>query len=185
VDLNTKDKIDACLKQAEMGAAKVANRQIYEWKVTLLIWGGLLAAAKFMREAQVDVPTGILIAGGFAFLAIYAFVWLRGIWIGNKYDKEWDIFYRLEAAKLIRSDSHTVAPPPLKGTLPLDAFIADYSPRFQFFMTTLIVAATISVIASNRLGTDQKNRQQCGPVNESQPICSDTKGTSSAAGSRH
>ncbi len=182
--MDAKDKIDACLKLAEMGAARWEKRQNYEWKVTLLVWAGLLAGAKFMHEARVDVSAGILIGGGIAFLALYAFLWLRGVWTGNHNDKAWDIFYRRAAAELISTDSNTVASPPPKAKPPLREFLADYSPLFQILVTALIVAAAIAVIASTPLGTDQKNRQQGGAANRSQPIRSETNQTSSAAGSR-
>jgi hypothetical protein len=181
--MDAKDKIDACLKLAEMGAARWKNRQTYEWKVTLLIWAGLLAGAKFMREAEVAVPTRPLIAGGVAFLALYAFLWLRGVWTGNYNDKAWDIFYRKAAAELISTDSNTVARPPAREEPPLRKFLVDYSPLFQILMTALIVAAAIAVIASTPLGTDQKNRKGV-PANGSQPIRLETNGMPSATGFR-
>ena len=151
--LSAKDKLDACLKQAELGAALWKKRQNYEWKVTLLLWGGLLASAKFVQEAHVPVRLGFLVIGGIAFLVFYAVVWLRGLWRANHNDKQWEIFFRCEAAKLLSNDSSTVGSPPRKVSPGFLLFLADYSALFQILVTGLVVTAAITVMASKTIGT--------------------------------
>jgi len=99
--MDKKDKIELCFKQAELGASRWDRRRNDEWKVTLLFWGGLLASAKFIREANVSVPLIFLIVGGISFIAIYTFIWLRGLWRANYNDKNWEFFYR--AGKGVKS----------------------------------------------------------------------------------
>lgn len=72
--MDKKDKIELCLKQSEIGAARWDRRRNDEWKVTLLFWAGLLASAKFLREAQVSVPLACLVIGLIGFLLLYTFV---------------------------------------------------------------------------------------------------------------
>lgn len=162
--MDKKDKIDLCLKQAELAGSRWDRRRDYEWKVALLFWGGLLAASKFIREADVYIPFVFLCVGGILFVLIYTFVWLRGIWIANYNDKAWEFFFRSQAAKLLSSDSDEVSTAPPKAKPPLRQFLKDYSMIFQAVMTALITFAAIAIIGSKTTPNKQSLLQEPNTV---------------------
>ena len=156
--MEKKDKIEFCLKQAELGAARWDRRRTDEWKVTLLFWAGLLAAAKFAHGAKVVIPLVALCSGGTIFILLYVFVWLRGLWMANHNDKQWEMHFRYEAAKLMSSQDDNVSPPPSKTKPPLKMFLCSYSMIFQMAMTLIITILALMIIAN----TPQPQNDQTG-----------------------
>ena len=151
--MTEKEKIEFFLKQSELGASRWDRRRIDEWKVTFIFWAGLLASAKFLREATVQVPLGWLIIGGVLFLALYVFAWLYGLWCANYNDKSWEFFHRAEALRMLaginseEKDLKEEASKLLTKKKPtIWKFLSSYSMLFQIAITALIMSAAILIV---------------------------------------
>src|SRR3990172_3969136 len=96
------EKLAACMRLAEFAATRHDGRREYEWKVTLGLWGAIIAAIATFRGESLPSWLGPLT------LLIFSFVWLRGVWVANEKDKALFIHYRTQAERLLTHPSHHV-----------------------------------------------------------------------------
>lgn len=76
------DKADSLIELAKLAATRHDERRRYEWRVSFAFWGLIIAAIAQKSSLQFICPgVGIIV------VALYAFLWLRGIWAANDNDK--------------------------------------------------------------------------------------------------
>ena len=147
-----KELCDGCFEQARLGASRWDRRRSYEWKLTLGLWAGVLAAAKFLSDAQMSWGTGGvagLIAFAFALFLLYVIVWIPGIWAANQSDKDWEFHFRKQAATLLRDPNHKVGEPPKR----VDRSFRkcwDWSMTFQAGITFVVLSAAVLLVLMPR-----------------------------------
>lgn len=100
--MNDKDHFDGLMRLAELRTHRATNRQIYEWRVTFGLWAMIAAATLYLKEKQIPLWLGV------AILFIYAFFWLRPIYVAHKRDNKTAEFY-IERAILVLSPDHKIA----------------------------------------------------------------------------
>jgi hypothetical protein len=136
------EKFDSCIKLAEFGAARHDGRREYEWKVTLGLWGAIVAGIATVRGQP--LPGWV----GYATVLAFSFLWLRGIWVANEKDKRLSIHYREQAEAVLREDGQKVAE--FKLALPwykqLFGFLLDWSMVFQIATTAGLVLLAYAFI---------------------------------------
>jgi len=131
MDLTPHERFEACMKLAEFGATRHDGRREYEWKVTLGLWAAVVAGIATFRGQP--LPRWL----GYVTIIVFAFLWLRGIWVANEKDKTLSIHYRREAEELLKKPAHAVTSFTL--TLPwykqAFGFLLDWSMLFQIATT--------------------------------------------------
>lgn len=146
--MTPKEKFDACVKQAELGASRWDQRRSYEWKMTLGLWAGILASGKFIADKEWHISLPVLIIAGLLLLIAYAHFWLRGLWAANQSDKDWEFHFRREAAKILHGNQNEIGPPPTRTRPSWKFVLIDWSLQFQLLITIFILAVAIAIIAA-------------------------------------
>jgi len=78
------DKADSLIELAKLAATRHDERRKYEWKVSFAFWGLIIGAIAKKSYLQFICPWPWV---GIAVVALYAFFWLRPIWVANENDK--------------------------------------------------------------------------------------------------
>ena len=126
------ERFEACMKLAEFGASRHDGRREYEWKVTLGLWAVIVAAiATFHGQT---LPKWL----GYVTIFVFAFLWLRGVWVSNEKDKTLSLHYRRQAEQLLTNSSPT-SEVSFTSTIPwykqAFGFLFDWSMLFQLVTT--------------------------------------------------
>ncbi len=130
------ERFEACMKLAEFGASRHDGRREYEWKVTLGLWAVIVAAiATFHGQV---LPKWL----GYVTIFVFAFLWLRGVWVSNQKDKTLSLHYRQQAEQLLTNPMPSKEAP-FTGTIPWHqqafGFLFDWSMLFQLVTTIGLV----------------------------------------------
>lgn len=131
--MTPKEKFDACAKLADLAAERHNSRRDYEWKVSLGLWGALLASATIIH-------TSLPLWSPFALTACYVVSWLIPLWRSNANDKSrFDHFFS-QGVKLLTSGVHVIEiePPRRKGWALIRGYFKDWSMWFQTLVTWVI-----------------------------------------------
>jgi hypothetical protein len=133
--MDTKDTIEACMKQAEYYANLHDHRREYEWKITLGFWAAILASIQVMKGKDVEWWVGLILLLG------YSFLWLRGIWVANENDKSRARHFRQHAEMLLLDPTHRLSPSPgrVSGGRIVFGFLGDWSMLFQMAATAVLL----------------------------------------------
>jgi len=134
------DKANPLIELAKLAASRHDERRKYEWKVSFAFWGLIIGAiAKKNSLPQVSPAIGVSI------IILYAFFWLRAIWVANENDKRQSRHFVGEASSSLMNPDHILtAPPPKIGCsswLFWIGFLRDWAMLFHLLVTTAIVLA--------------------------------------------
>ena len=99
--MNEKDNFDGLMRIAELRTHRATNRQNFEWKVTFGLWALITAASLYLKDKSVPLWLGPGV------LLIYAFFWLRPIYVAHARDNRAAAFY-LEHAISVLSPDHKI-----------------------------------------------------------------------------
>jgi len=94
--MTDKDQFDGFMRLAELRTLRATNRQIYEWRVTFGLWAIITAATLYLKDKPIPFWLGI------ATLFIYAFFWLRPIYVAHKRDNSTAAYYIEHAISVLR-----------------------------------------------------------------------------------
>lgn len=74
---------------AKVAEQSCVDRRIYEWRLNILLWGGIPAIIGFLaKEAQIAPWAMYVLLGAFiALWALYTFVWQSGVQTGHHTDR--------------------------------------------------------------------------------------------------
>jgi hypothetical protein len=139
--LTPKEQFDSFMTQADFLTKKVFNRQAYQWKVTLGLWAFIAAFANFSYGKTLFVPwwafAGVLV--------LYGFVWLRGVYVHNRYDQLRSWYWRDRAAEILISGKSDDKPEPqaiARGQWRWwIGFFSNWSHLFEFAITAALLLA--------------------------------------------
>jgi len=106
--------IDSLIELAKLAASRHDQRRQYEWKVSLTLWALIVGASVRNEIPKVPIWVGIIIG------SLYAFFWLRGLWVANENDKILSDHFRKEAEAVLHDSSHTLLQSP--GKIPKCSF---------------------------------------------------------------
>lgn len=134
--MEQKELIDSCMRQAEYFATSFRRRTEVEWKTILAVWALLVAAIRWAKFQS--VPSWVLAV----FVMAFAFLWLRPLWVANRFDKKMGRYFRDEAQRLLSNPSSNFIPPrPIRE----DAiskwlwFLSDWSVWFQIVSVLVLI----------------------------------------------
>lgn len=136
IDLVTNDKINACMAQAEFFDTRFNQRRAYEWKIALGFWAAVLAAIGYIKIPEPPVWVGVIA------VVLYAFFWLKPVWVANRNDKNAAWHFRTHAEGLLIDAGLqvTACPPKLTGCKKRFGFLGDWAVRFQIIVTGLLMS---------------------------------------------
>lgn len=133
--------IEALIELAKLAASRHDERRKYEWKVSFALWAliiGAIAKKKDLYLQCIDVWVGILIG------ALYAFLWLRGVWVANNNDKSLSDHFRSEAVAKLQNPTRPISSPPGKiksfSFKFLFGFFSDWAMLFHLIVTAFLIA---------------------------------------------
>ena len=134
--------IEALIELAKLSASRHDERRKYEWKVSFAFWA-LLIGAIIKKEdlclQGINVLFGILIG------ALYAFLWLRGVWVANKNDKNLSDHFRDEAVAKLQQPTSPISSPPGKirffSFRYWFGFFLDWAMLFHLIVTVVLIAS--------------------------------------------
>ncbi len=132
--------IEALIELAKLAASRHDERRKYEWKVSFAFWVliiGTIVKKKELNLQSIDVWVGILLC------ALYAFLWLRNVWVANANDKILSDHFRNQAvAKLLNPTCQISAPPGKIKFFSLKywfAFLLDWAMLFHLIVTIALI----------------------------------------------
>ena len=133
-------RFEACMKQAEMFAKRVYNRQSYQWKVTLGLWALIAAAVNFLWGKKVVAPWWVCLA----VLLGYAFFWVRAVAVKNHDDQALEWHFIRESWAVLLSTMHEITQPPQKTPFwsweSLFGFARNWAHWFECMTTAALLA---------------------------------------------
>jgi len=131
---------DTLVALANLAATRHDQRRQYEWKVSFAFWALLAGAVVKGRELAHDLPVSI----GICVVFLYAFVWLRGVWIANHNDKELCQHFRRQAVAKLKTANHEIeAMPGMLSARSLKywlGFLKDWAMLFHLLVTVALVS---------------------------------------------
>jgi len=134
------DKLEAVIELAKMSSSRHDERRKYEWQVSLAFWALIIGAIVKKSDLHLQCLSssyGVLIG------ALYAFLWLRGIWVANDNDKRLSEHFRTQALNIIQNPLLPIATPPSKikkcSFKYWFGFLGDWALLFQFIVTAVLI----------------------------------------------
>jgi len=135
--IESRDRVEAYLRLAELSEKLFDGRRQYEWKVTLGFWA--LLAAAINLHPKTPLPPLLYVAVSLAF----GFVWLRGVFVAHENDKRMMYFYRDAAQALLRDPTSEVGKPKDRISLLTCewwlGFLFSWGTFFEFATSVLLV----------------------------------------------
>jgi len=136
---------DTLVEIAKLAASRHDQRRQYEWKVSFGFWallvGALIEGRTIFPNASA-YPVATIVIGCLVVL-MYAFMWLRRVWIANYNDKTLSDCFREQATlKLIDSKYVIVIPPKMLTSESCKfwfGFLLDWAMQFHLFVTSALV----------------------------------------------
>jgi len=143
------DRFDAYMRLAEFSALKHDRRRQFEWKVSLGYWGVLVVGIAYLHV--LTVPKWILIALVWLSAILFAFGWLRGIWVASTTDRMWSDYYMHEAEGVIDCEAkRQQKPQPIVCLKSAFGFLSHWGTIFQFGTTVFLALAFTAVVVCGR-----------------------------------
>ena len=137
---------DTLVALANLAATRHDERRRYEWKVSFAFWALLVGAILEARDLIIDAPLSI----GICTVFLYAFIWLRGVWIANQNDKALCDHFRDQALAKLSSNNHEIATIPGKlssrSVKYWVGFLSDWAMLFHLLVTIALV--TVAYVVS-------------------------------------
>ena len=144
-DFCTKDRIASCDVQAKLAYDSWNDRRQYEWKFTIALWTVLVLGVGFFTK---EVKLGRIFSVGLATAAfsIY-FLWLRGIWRANEFDRQTQFHYQKQSRAVLENPSYSIknfsfstsSDPEFRKTyLSWEKFLFHYS-HLTYLLTTILL----------------------------------------------
>lgn len=125
---------------AKLAASRHDERRKYEWKVSFAFWALMVGAiARKQQLGLPEIPIWLCVLAGL----IYAFIWLRGVWVANQNDKRLSDHFRNEAESKLKDENSTLSESP--GKIAVSSlefwigFLADWAMLFNLFVTTTLI----------------------------------------------
>jgi hypothetical protein len=120
------------------------QRRIYEWRVALTFWTGIVVATGFLAgKYQASTGDGVY----FILLWIFYGYWIWNIWAANNYDKRWAEFYRnkIHESLSLPQNGQTAIP----GRSDRLGFLKDWSFWSQMIFTAILLLTSWYVLQLN------------------------------------
>ena len=142
--MSQENQADACMRQAEYWYGSYNGRRDFEWKITLGLWGGILAAVNVLigNKGLQKLEWWFWIIP----FVLHIF-WLRGVWVANENDKRCMQHFQTEAENTVINKLHQVKIKPKKISRKewkfWLGFILDWSTQFQLLITIALVFLAI------------------------------------------
>lgn len=151
---DAKERFDAYVKLAEFWVSRHDARREYEWKVSLGVWGVLVAAIHYSADAKRIFPSSLCVLTLTLIIAFLFFwlTWLFPLWKRNHSDKEKGFHYVYEGQQILSDPNHIAALPDLtkiKADSAFGGFVWDWSMFFQAVTTIALLIVLGRVIAKN------------------------------------
>jgi hypothetical protein len=133
------DKATSLIELAKLAASRHDERRKYEWKVSFAFWGLIIAA--ITKKSLLKFISPLL---GGTIVILYAFLWLRGIWVANQSDKRLSQHFIHEALEFLKDKNHQLSERPTK-IRPDDfwnfffGFLVDWAMLFHLVVTVVMV----------------------------------------------
>lgn len=135
-NMTDKDQFDGFMRIAELRTHRATNRQTYEWRVTFGLWAIITASTLYLKDRPIPLWFGVCIS------VIYAFFWLRPIYVAHKRDN-WTAEYYLEVAiSVLNPGRAPPSPPDRKDVTWLQwsfGFLGEWGCIFQFLGTAALI----------------------------------------------
>jgi hypothetical protein len=130
--MNAKDRFDSYMRLAEHRNLRASNRQNYEWRVTFGLWALITAGTIYLKTYRVPLWLGVTV------IFVYAFFWLRAVYVAHWNDNAAAAFY-VDKAQSVLSPDHKNWAPEERGELSaiekLFGFISEWGSIFQLIAT--------------------------------------------------
>jgi hypothetical protein len=134
------DKANALIELAKLSASRHDERRKYEWKVSFAFWGIIIAAIFKKKSLPLICPWV-----GMVLVVLYAFIWLRGLWVANENDKDETRHFIKQAMSAIRDKNYQpLDSPPKINCCKREfwvGFLCDWAMLFHLIVTITVVAA--------------------------------------------
>lgn len=138
------DKFDRYVKLAKLAAARFDARRSYEWKIIIGFWVVMLTTLhKDWHLPQVSWGVWYRIIVGVIFVLVFAMTWIRGIWAGNRNDKNRYELCFTNALRLTRDAGEVKGNDERITFCESLKFIFDWNSQFQIIVTAFLVALVL------------------------------------------
>lgn len=133
--MHTKEIFDSYMRLAELRTQRATNRQAYEWRVTFGFWAALTAAAIYLKERPMPLWLGM------AAVLIYAFFWLRAVYVAHWMDNGAARLYLEEALRILEKGHKPIqsSSSRMGWTMWMFGFLTEWGCLFQLLSTILLV----------------------------------------------
>lgn len=134
--MNEKEQFDGFMRLAELRTLRATNRQSYEWKVTFGLWAVITAATLYLKDRPVPLWLGLCI------IFVYAFFWLRAVYVAHWRNNEAAAFYIERAIAVLspgKEDLTVIDKKDVKWMPWFFGFLSEWGCLFQLLTTTLLV----------------------------------------------
>jgi hypothetical protein len=135
------------IELAKLSLSRYDERRKYEWRVSFAFWALIVGAMIKKKELMIPLPGQywILIVAG----VLYAFLWLRNVWVADENDKCLGFYYRDEAFSVLRDKNHKISSPPKKisyrSLIFWFGFLKDWATWSHIIVTLALMALFVSV----------------------------------------
>lgn len=135
------------IELAKLSLSRYDERRKYEWRISFAFWALIVGAMIKKKELMIPLPGQywISIVAG----VLYAFLWLRSVWVADENDKRLGFYFRNEALSMLRDKNHRISPLPDKisaGSLTFwIGFLRDWAMWSHIFVTLTLIALFVSV----------------------------------------
>lgn len=142
-----KDQFDALMKLAELRRDRLDKRRDFEWKMSLALWALLAGSAATLK---IHSPV-FLIPIFFVIVFGHAILWVRPIWVRNRYDLLMLMFYLERCEQLISSEVSVRDRPKLAFDFRTSlGFAGDWAAQFHVLTTVALgIGAYLIIGRSN------------------------------------
>jgi hypothetical protein len=132
--------VEALIELAKMASSRHDERRKYEWKVSFAFWAIIIGAIIKKNELHLQC---INIWIGAVLCTLYAFLWLRGVWVANDNDKRMSEYFRKLTIEKLSNPSITISSVPGKTVVMsfkyFFGFLADWAMLFHLTVTVILI----------------------------------------------
>jgi hypothetical protein len=133
------EKVQALIDLSKISFARYDERRKYHWQISIAFWA--LIVGLIIKKSELNLPISDNVYLSIAAFLLYAFLWLRGVWVAGENDKRLGSYYRDEASAILHNQNHTSLPPaniPCKSFKFFFGFLGDPG-TLQHILVTLIL----------------------------------------------
>lgn len=139
-EMSTREKIDSCMRLADSAASRFDRRREVEWKMVFAYWAIVILSLKSDFKS-LTIPIEAWWISALAFIVVY----LRGVWVANRKDKNRYEWLRNNATALLLNPSANWIEEPKEITWRrriwwID-FLFDWNSIWQIAVTLGLIAA--------------------------------------------